>query len=154
MDKESEGFAYLRQKFSKQVRPRWQKEVLLARELNNYSQMMTVVQNWCYRKRSLGGIWKLWRKFLRNKKTENYSDIVQELISSHSAMGCNMSLKLHFLHFHLDFFLKTWQPSPIDMAKLPSGHFQKGTEVQWKMEPKDVGWLRLESYKGDINRRI
>jgi hypothetical protein len=42
--------------------------------------------------------------FLSNKKAENYSYIAQELISSYSAMGCNMSLKIHFLHSHLDFF--------------------------------------------------
>jgi hypothetical protein len=35
---------------------------------------------------------------------ENYSEIVQELISSYSAVECNMSLKLHLLHSHLDFF--------------------------------------------------
>ena len=35
---------------------------------------------------------------------ENYSEIVQELISSYNAMGCNVSFKLYFLHFHLDFF--------------------------------------------------
>jgi hypothetical protein len=34
---------------------------------------------------------------------ENYSEIVQELISPYSAMGCNMSLILHFLNSHLDF---------------------------------------------------
>ena len=35
---------------------------------------------------------------------KNYSEIVQQLISSQSAIGCNMSLQLHFLHSHLDFF--------------------------------------------------
>ena len=42
---------------------------------------------------------------------------MQDLISSQSAMGCNMSLTRLFLHFHLDVFLKIWQPSPRDMAK-------------------------------------
>jgi hypothetical protein len=35
---------------------------------------------------------------------ENYSAIVRELISSHGAMGCNMSLELNFPYSHLDFF--------------------------------------------------
>ena len=35
---------------------------------------------------------------------ENDSEIVQELNSLYSIMGCNMSLKLHFLLFHLNFF--------------------------------------------------
>ena len=37
------------------------------------------------------------RNFLGNEKGENYSEIVHELISSYSAMGCNMSLKVHVL---------------------------------------------------------
>jgi hypothetical protein len=37
------------------------------------------------------------RNFLDNEKAENYSEIVQELISSYSALGCNMSLKVHIL---------------------------------------------------------
>jgi len=47
------------------------------------------------------------RNFLGNEKIENYSEIVQGLISSYSAMGCNISLKLHFFHSHSEFFLKT-----------------------------------------------
>jgi hypothetical protein len=57
------------------------------------------------------------RNFLGNEKTENYSDIVQGLISSYSAMGYNMSLKLNFLHSHSEFFLKTWEPSPMNVVK-------------------------------------
>jgi hypothetical protein len=40
------------------------------------------------------------RNFLGNEKAENYSEIVQELIPSYSVAGCNMSLKLLFLHSH------------------------------------------------------
>ena len=32
--------------------------------------------------------------------------IVSELLHYLHVMGCNMSLKLHFLHFHLDLFPK------------------------------------------------
>jgi hypothetical protein len=31
------------------------------------------------------------RNFLGNEKVENYSEIMQELISSYSSLGCNMS---------------------------------------------------------------
>ena len=44
------------------------------------------------------------RNCLGNKKAENYSEIVQELISLYQAMVCNMSLKLHFPHSHLYLF--------------------------------------------------
>ena len=53
--------------------------------------------------------WKAFEKICRNilaklKIGKFYSEIVQELISSYSATGCNISFKLYFLHFHLDFF--------------------------------------------------
>jgi hypothetical protein len=65
-------------------------------------------------------VWQAFENVCRNfldKKAENYGETVQELISSHSAVGCNMSVKLHFLHFHFDNFFKTWEPSPVVMAK-------------------------------------
>ena len=49
---------------------------------------------------------KYQQKFLGNEKAENYNEIVHDLISLHSAMACDMSLKLLFLHSHLDFSLK------------------------------------------------
>jgi hypothetical protein len=39
--------------------------------------------------------------FYTIKKAENYSEIVQELISSYSAVRYNLPLKLHILHSHL-----------------------------------------------------
>jgi hypothetical protein len=36
--------------------------------------------------------------FLRNYKAVNYQNAVQELLSSYKAMGCDMSLKIHFLN--------------------------------------------------------
>ena len=58
------------------------------------------------------------RNFLGNKKVENYSEIVQELISLYRAMVCNMSLKRHFLHSHLDF-------SPENMGAISDEHGKK-----------------------------
>ena len=42
--------------------------------------------------------------FLGNKKAENYEDLVSDLLASYEQLGCRMSLKLHFLHSHLDWF--------------------------------------------------
>ena len=44
------------------------------------------------------------KDFLGNEKAANYQDVVQELLTSYKAMGCNMSLKIHFLESQLDFF--------------------------------------------------
>jgi hypothetical protein len=38
------------------------------------------------------------------KITRHYHEIVSDLLTAYKAMGCNMSLKVHFLFSHLDFF--------------------------------------------------
>jgi len=42
--------------------------------------------------------------FIGNHKAANYQDVVQDLLIFYKAMGWNMSLKIHFLESHLDFF--------------------------------------------------
>lgn len=42
--------------------------------------------------------------FLGNKKCENYKELVENLIVCYRKLGCRMSLKVHYLHSHLDFF--------------------------------------------------
>lgn len=42
--------------------------------------------------------------FLGNVRAPNYQELVANMISAFHAMGCRMSLKVHYLHSHLDFF--------------------------------------------------
>ena len=44
--------------------------------------------------------------FLGNKRNQNYKELVKKFIKSYQNMGCRMSVKLHFLCSHLDFFQK------------------------------------------------
>lgn len=52
--------------------------------------------------------WQAFREvvagFLGNNRNENYTELVNNLIQSYQRMGCRMSIKMHFLHSHLDFF--------------------------------------------------
>ena len=43
-------------------------------------------------------------KFFGNRKAENYRDLVKEMLPSMQEMKCNMTIKLHFLKNHLDYF--------------------------------------------------
>lgn len=43
-------------------------------------------------------------KFLGNKRDDDYKQVVDNMLLSYQKLGCNMSLKLHLLHSHLDFF--------------------------------------------------
>ncbi|GBM19098.1 hypothetical protein AVEN_236918-1 [Araneus ventricosus] len=45
--------------------------------------------------------------FLGNKKAENYEDLVGDMVKCFCVIGYNMSLKLHILDLHLNFFPQT-----------------------------------------------
>ncbi|GFV35889.1 uncharacterized protein TNCV_2866481 [Trichonephila clavipes] len=47
---------------------------------------------------------KLVTGFLGNKKDPNYKALVAELLQNYKILGCNMSVKVHFFHSHLDYF--------------------------------------------------
>ena len=42
--------------------------------------------------------------FLGKHRRDDYATLVSNLIKSYEKLSCRMSLKLHFLHSHLDFF--------------------------------------------------
>ena len=44
------------------------------------------------------------KNFLGNHKSLDYKDIIGRMLEKFKALGCNMSLKVHFLCVHLDHF--------------------------------------------------
>ena len=42
--------------------------------------------------------------FMGNRRALNYEELVNNFSQSYQKLGCNTSLKIHFLHSHLDFF--------------------------------------------------
>ena len=42
--------------------------------------------------------------FLGNIRAENYKELIEDMLSLYQKLGCNMSLKIHMLRSHLDFF--------------------------------------------------
>lgn len=46
----------------------------------------------------------LCENFLGNNRSENYKKVVDDFLTAYGKMGCRMSIKIHFLHSHLDFF--------------------------------------------------
>jgi len=53
--------------------------------------------------------------FLGNVKTVNFRKHVEDLITSYEKLGCNMSLKMHFLHSRLVSF-------PVDCGAVSDEH--------------------------------
>jgi hypothetical protein len=44
------------------------------------------------------------KKFIGNKKADNYTQLVEDMLFQFSRLGCNMSVKVHYLYSHLDRF--------------------------------------------------
>ncbi|UYV66602.1 hypothetical protein LAZ67_4002268 [Cordylochernes scorpioides] len=105
MDRNAIGFAYLKQKISSISEAKIKEGIFVGpqiRELQqdgNFQNSLNEVE---------AAAWNSFRNvcknFLGSVKVENYRDIVNDLLLSYKALGCNMSLKIHFLHSHLDFF--------------------------------------------------
>ncbi|UYV62889.1 hypothetical protein LAZ67_2002263 [Cordylochernes scorpioides] len=105
MDRNASGFAYLKQKFSSISEAKIKEGIFVGpqiRELQqdgNFQNSLNEVE---------AAAWNSFRNvcknFLGSVKVENYRDIVNDLLLSYKALGCNMSLKIHFLHSLLDFF--------------------------------------------------
>ncbi|UYV61157.1 hypothetical protein LAZ67_1003618 [Cordylochernes scorpioides] len=105
MDRNASGFAYLKQKFSSISEAKIKEGIFVGpqiRELQqdgNFQNSLNEVE---------AAAWNSFRNvcknFLGSVKVENYRDIVNDLLLSYKALGCNMSLKILFLHSHLDFF--------------------------------------------------
>ncbi|CAJ0967625.1 unnamed protein product [Ranitomeya imitator] len=55
-------------------------------------------------KRAWNAFCNVVQKFLGNKKADNYEETVEELLMSLRNLGCRMSIKIHYIHSHLDFF--------------------------------------------------
>ena len=62
-------------------------EILVDAELNAWRCLKEVCQN-----------------YLGNYKAPDHVEIVERMLDSFHALKCNMSLKIHLLHSHLDFF--------------------------------------------------
>ena len=74
----------------------------------SYKRVNTGHKIWKPTKWSEKAAWKSLKNvttnFLGNHKAENYRDMVAELVKSYKAMGCNLSLQVHLLDSHSDFF--------------------------------------------------
>ena len=88
--------------------------------------------------------------FLGNHKATNYHEIVGELSQSYQDMGCNMSLKIHFLHSHLDFF-------PDNLGAVGDEHgerFHQDISALEKRYQGQRGARMLSNYCWTINRDV
>jgi hypothetical protein len=104
-DQNGAGFAYLKETFPRISDAKTKEGIFVGPQIRelmqdaNFEEQLTQVE-----KVAWSSFKNVTRHFLGNIKAENVQDIVRELLDSYLALGCNMSLKIHFLHSHLHFF--------------------------------------------------
>lgn len=105
LDKNGPAFTYLKAIFPALSEAKLKEGIFIGPQIrkllkdDTFSSHLTQIENaaWISFKTVV-------QKFLGNKKSVNYESIVAELLQNYQKMGVNMSLKIHFLHSHLDFF--------------------------------------------------
>jgi hypothetical protein len=105
MDENGSGFMYLEHKFPRLSDAKMKEGIFVGphiRELIKGEQFEEQLNE--VGKAAWQAFKNVMTSFLGNHKAENYHEIVSDLLTAYKAMGCNMSLKVHFLDYHLDFF--------------------------------------------------
>ena len=98
-NKDGEGLAYLRSKFPGISDAKIKEGVFIGPEIRdlihdvNFDLTLNALERdaWVAFKDVVAGFWG-------NHKSNNYKEIVDTHLGSYKAMGCNMSLKIHFLY--------------------------------------------------------
>jgi len=100
--------------------------------------------------------------FLRNIRAENYKELIEDVLSLYHKLGYNVSLKIHMLHSHLDFF-----PDSCGMFSDEYGELFNKILQRWRKDIRESGplpcWLTtirrssemlLSSYTSDRQSEV
>ena len=101
MNQEEAAFTYLREKFPRLSETKLKEGIFID------PQIRDLIKDEYFDKLLQGNEKEAWDSFKRNfgkQKGSNCEELVNNLLQSYKKYGCNISLKIHFLHLHLDFF--------------------------------------------------
>jgi len=133
MNKSCEGFNYIKQLFPKISAPKINEGIFAGPDIKkllsdpNFVRKLNPLE-----KASWLSIVEVITNFLRNKRSKNYREIISNLLTNFQAQGCNMSLKIHFLHSHLDFF-------PTNLGAVSDEHGERFHQDIKEMEKRYQG---------------
>ncbi|GBN16426.1 hypothetical protein AVEN_126509-1 [Araneus ventricosus] len=103
-DKTGDGFNFLKTKFPRLSEAKIKEGIFVGPQIRQLFKDATFMKHLNRKeKRAWIAFKNVCMNFLGNKKSDDYVAHVEELLSVYKAMRCNMSLKVHFLHLHLDF---------------------------------------------------
>ena len=127
MDQDGSGFRYLQEKFPTKTDAKLEAGVFIESKIRKlmtderFGENLNPIEKEVWNQFSL-----VVKNFLGNNRSSLYESIVQEFLSSHKTLGARMSLKIHFLHSHLDFF-------PANMGEVSDEH-----GVRFHLEIKEM----------------
>ena len=105
LKKESEIFPFLRRKFPRLSDAKIEAGIFdgpQVRALMNDERFEEVVEE--SERKAWQSFTSLTRNFLSNHQSPDYETIIFELLSNYQKLGARISIKMHFLASHLDFF--------------------------------------------------
>ena len=104
-DKEQDCFRYLQEKFPTISDAKLKEGIFNGRQIRRLfedDRFITAIDE------NVKATWQSFKNvsqnFLGNAKSEDYENIVNELLENDKNVGCSMNRKLHFLHSNLDYF--------------------------------------------------
>ena len=107
MNQEEAAFTYLWEKFTRLSETKLKEGIFIG------PQIRDIIKDEYFNKLLQGDEKSAWdsfkfvvKGFLGNRRAQNYEKLVNNLLHSYQKLGCNMSLKVHFLHSHMDFFFR------------------------------------------------
>lgn len=102
---DSDGFRYLVEKFPKISAAKLKEGIFVGPQIREVFKDEHFEQSLNpYEKEAWSTFVWVCGNFLGNNKSPEYENGVRRLLDSFQKMGCRMSLKMHFLHSHLNFF--------------------------------------------------
>lgn len=104
MNKEGNGFMYLQQKFPRLSDAKIKEGVFIGQNIRELLKDDDFKESLSKNEKAAWDAFDdVVHGFSGNRKAENYIEIVNNLLKKCHQLDCNMSLKMHFLHSHLDF---------------------------------------------------
>ncbi|GFV20008.1 uncharacterized protein TNCV_1154091 [Trichonephila clavipes] len=107
MNKDGEAFQYLRSKFTSLSDAKIDERILVGPQIRKTTKDAALDQILQRKEKSA---WEAFKRVIRGfpcSKNEKYQQLVKELLQKFQGLGCNISLKIHFLHFPLNFSPKS-----------------------------------------------
>ncbi|GBO11756.1 hypothetical protein AVEN_228379-1 [Araneus ventricosus] len=105
MDKNGPAFKYLHEKFPRLSVAKIKEGVCVGPQIKQLfidPKFVKLLRG--KEKQFCDAFYQVSKNFLGNNKAENYKDLVEDMLTLFQDFGCDMSLNIHFLDSHLNFF--------------------------------------------------